>query len=1380
MYVQKKIWIALGILFLLLPNILRSQDKHVGSPYVFNYSPADYSEDPQNWCIVQDKRDMVYIANTNGIMEYDGFEWRTIKLRNASLVWSFSVDSVGAIYAGAIGDFGKLYVGDQGQIEYKSLTFLRKDKTTKVGDIRHVLTTSHGVYFIDKYRVYCFHKNTIQEIDLGLRNYSAHKVGDAIYLLTTKGIYYISDKIQRFLPQTEKLANDQKKLQILNWNDSTVLFVNESGEFNTYNREKALNATDSVPLWKNVVTEVSGYIAANGLNHAVELEGGNYALGTNGGVVFTNKNGELVALLNKNRGLANDFVRYLYVDRAGTLWLALEGGIAKVKPEAPISKLDKMNGLEGTSFTYINMNGRRYIGSMSGLQYLPDYHLQMQNDKFEMQPVKEVKAPVWSLTKKDDFLFATASDGLYSILNNVVKYYPTHKTYNLGTTPKLPNKVFMAQYSGLSVFDYGKMKSGTMTTRDIQNFEGIKTLCWNISTDIKGDLWVSSYFSGVYYIRISDDQDIDVQLYTKEHGIPQPYNNLHVECVDDSVFLTTPEGIYASALPGAGAEAYFQPVIGLQYVSKDERLIDVKKLSHRGNKIWAISKRHAGYFDTTKETPQWVEVPFVNKPSYIHNVVFSDSAAWFCSNNGLYQYRYFVEQKSYVGFNALIRRVRYNADSLVFKGAHTSSLDTLKSAAQLKQASHEIPVFKGNTSLIFDYTSTSYNKEKSIRFRYKLEGFNNKWSNWSSRRTKEYTNLSAGRYHFRVEAKDVFGTISKASDYQFVIEPPFYEHPLSILVYFVSFLALVYGVVRYNIQRLKDANKRLESIVSERTREVEEQKDELEKQAQNLELTNKELEKLSIVASNTDNAVFIMDAEANFEWMNDGFTRLYGYNLEEYIEIFGENLVRTSSAQDIKLAVDNCIKNKTSVSYQARTRNKENELIWAQTTLTPVLNDKGEVKKLVAIDSNISKLKEAEFEILQKSEELKQTTEQLAETNTELEKLSVVARETDNAVIIMDALGYFEWVNESFTKMFGYTLDQLIERKGGNIKNTKKQFVVDIIDSCIETRKSVQYEFVTHMRTGEEIWVHATVTPITNDEGEIIKLIAVDSNITIQKQAEQELKRQSQVIREQSERVERQNESITSSIRYAETIQRANLPIAENTERYFKSFTIFKPKDIVSGDFYWYSRKYYKRHSLIFCAVVDCVGHGVPGAFMSMIGSRLLSEIVNDREILEPRDILEALHVGVQTALKQEKTDNNDGMDVCLCCINTASKDSTIVTFSGAKRPLFVVRQGQSEVLQLKGSRRTIGGVRSKVETSFEQGVVLLPKGSMIYLTTDGIIDQNAPSRKRYGTPKLLELIHKVNKLGLEEQKDEIEASLARHQENEEQRDDITMMGIRL
>ena len=272
------------------------------------------------------------------------------------------------------------------------------------------------------------------------------------------------------------------------------------------------------------------------------------------------------------------------------------------------------------------------------------------------------------------------------------------------------------------------------------------------------------------------------------------------------------------------------------------------------------------------------------------------------------------------------------------------------------------------------------------------------------------------------------------------------------------------------------------------------------------------------------------------------------------------------------------------------------------------------------------------------------------------------------------------------------------------------------------------------------------------------------------------IKSQKMEIENQRDKLDLQNKKINSSIQYAQNIQHAILPLEKQIGNYFEHFIIYKPKDIVSGDFYWFT----EIDNRVYLASVDCTGHGVPGAFMSMIGNRLLNEIVIEKEITDPAKILAVLNAKIIEALRQNETENADGMDVCLICFEDIRKKNKVI-FTGAKRPLIVLRKESSVIEEIKGDRLAIGGSKNENrEKDFTNKHIDLKDGDMLFLSSDGLTDQNNPERKRYGSQRLNDLIIQSRNEPLNKQKELIEADLAIFQQDEEQRDDITLIGIKI
>lgn len=288
----------------------------------------------------------------------------------------------------------------------------------------------------------------------------------------------------------------------------------------------------------------------------------------------------------------------------------------------------------------------------------------------------------------------------------------------------------------------------------------------------------------------------------------------------------------------------------------------------------------------------------------------------------------------------------------------------------------------------------------------------------------------------------------------------------------------------------------------------------------------------------------------------------------------------------------------------------------------------------------------------------------------------------------------------------------------------------------------------------------------------------------IEQQAE-ELRSTNQNLELQAKTILKQNENIMASINYAKTIQQSMLPLQQNMNNAFRNFIIYLPKDIVSGDFYWFyntnSQTPVPEKQKLVYAVIDCTGHGVPGAFMSMIGNRVLSNIVAERGEFRPNEILELMDRNVIATLKQNQTMNNDGMDVALCVITPQDNGQFLVEYAGAKRPIFVYHSNEKELKSYKGTRRSIGGKHGQInKIRFESNSLLLHKNDILYLTTDGYSDQCGAQRRRMGRKNFTKRIEENVELPLEQQQENLLKHFRQHMDDQKQRDDVTVLGIQL
>ena len=315
-----------------------------------------------------------------------------------------------------------------------------------------------------------------------------------------------------------------------------------------------------------------------------------------------------------------------------------------------------------------------------------------------------------------------------------------------------------------------------------------------------------------------------------------------------------------------------------------------------------------------------------------------------------------------------------------------------------------------------------------------------------------------------------------------------------------------------------------------------------------------------------------------------------------------------------------------------------------------------------------------------------------------------------------------------------------------------------IVEHVTESGGKVILEMDFPSISGKRI-MHVHAIPEYDEHTKLESVLVVSHDITERKKTEIELRHQ--------------HKKITESINYARRIQGAILPNTRLISRALpESFIIYKPRDVVSGDFPWFTQV----KNEIFMAAVDCTGHGVPGALLSLVGYFLLNDIVRSRRITDPGRILDLLDEGVSTTLKpDEDAGTKDGMDISLCKINLEKRE---VEYAGAHRPLYVMRNGVFE--EIKGNKFPIGGGIFKNQTSFTNFKLTLHSGDSIYYCSDGFCDQfGGPNGKKFGTRQLREIISKVHHMPMKEAQRVFEQQWESWRGKQKQTDDVLMIGVK-
>jgi PAS domain S-box-containing protein len=552
-----------------------------------------------------------------------------------------------------------------------------------------------------------------------------------------------------------------------------------------------------------------------------------------------------------------------------------------------------------------------------------------------------------------------------------------------------------------------------------------------------------------------------------------------------------------------------------------------------------------------------------------------------------------------------------------------------------------------------------------------------------------------------------------------------------------------------------------------------------------------EIKKLSLVASYTDNFILMVGADNRIEWANQAFYKLTGYSELETIGNLPLSLISGSLSSET--VIDQITKavfvDKKQLQCEMINYKKDENIFYSQLEVTPLLNRVGELEKYFVIGSDITEKKNQELKIQKIADRLEviHSIEKTILTSESSEDIiyNTLNQALNKMPISRSSLTMFNLVEKTFyvyARVLGeqdsitdrreYNLSEfsmyetLLNSKSDILVNLSKKEVLSPTDKIL-VEEGVTFLLLSPLVVGDRLIGSFNVC--FND--------GFQEDVDYFRKVTKEVANGLAIALQQSQLTEDlflSNQALTSSIDYAKMIQQAYIPSDLSLkDQLLEHFIINRPKDIVSGDFYWIGE--YNEFQII--AVGDCTGHGVPSAFMTIIGISELNNIVRHKGITDPGQILIELNLAIVAALAStNEIQLKDGMDVGIFVFNRKTEE---VVFAGARRPLYHFTQG--ELKQYDGTKLSIGDFGEQFGIRYKSTVISAEKGDIFYLFSDGCTDQFGGDRIRKYSRKQLEtnLIDNSH-LPLIQQKEIIEASLVNWQGQQTQTDDILLVGFKI
>ena len=801
-----------------------------GSQIITNYSPKEYDSGLQNWAIAQDKRGVMYFGNV-GLLEFDGAAWRQYQVPNKSTVRSIVIGDDGKIYIGAVGELGYFFPDSSGKLKFHSLlNFIPKDKRD-FSDVWQTFISDGKVYFmVGKYlMIWNIQKKKFKVIQAESNFHVMFLVRGTIYLREWgKGLEVLKNDSLTLLKGGEKFANERIYIMIpFPGEEGTSLIVTRTMGLFKY------DGNNFIPF----KTEADKFIKDNLVYFpGTVLSDGNILLGTiNGGAVVIDTNGNELDLYNRENGTISSTVLYTYQDRSGSIWLATDNGISNVDYSSPVSYFDSRNNFTTTAFEMVRYNGILYAASNDGV-----YYLDPKTDLFNKLDNSNNQS--WSFLKFKDKLLVGTFDGFFNIEKNSL--VPIKKTtgneYNVNVLRRSklnPNRIYVGA-QGL----WSMLRQGDKWVDEGQIFnitDGINS----IAEDSSGGLWMGTNASGLYRVIFKKDNKGNVILNNPEIKHYDKTNNLqeglvYVGRINHKNYFATSDSMYQF---DKQKEIFISDTsdkfISFFYkVTNNYPYNDVEQDSL--GRIWIAAKGKLAMGSIKPDgSYEWVTSPFNRLANEAITRIYAekDGTVWFSTGSGIIKYNFNKKSSDHTNYSALVRRVEIGEDSTIYFGAKIDSL-----------AIPEIS-FKNN-SVKFRYSATSFESKNANKFKTLLDGFDERWSVWSTENTKEYTNLPPGKYTFKVAALNISGVEGNTGFYSFEILPPWYRTWWAYCTYIILFGLSIFSIDRLQRRRLTLKERRRAHL-----REMELRAEAAESKAKALDAENerkKNVEMLSEIGKN--------------------------------------------------------------------------------------------------------------------------------------------------------------------------------------------------------------------------------------------------------------------------------------------------------------------------------------------------------------------------------------------------------------------------------------------------------------------------------------------------------------------------------------------------
>jgi len=765
----------------------------VAIPKIINYNSDQYKGGLQNWDIAQDSGGIMYFGNNEGLLTFNGRYWNSYPLPNATVVRSVAIDKDNRIFVGGQDEMGYFLADSMGMLRYHSLVDLIPKKDRQFADVWDIVIMEHDVFFRTNTKILHYKDDRITVDEATTEWQFLGQVAGKLYAQALRqGVMQYENGFWK--PMTTHPDLDSAAITaIMPYSKDTLLVTTlKHGLFylvgNALVRKK---------------TELDNLFAVDRIYCGLPVNEDWFVFGTtSAGVLIVDRRDKLIQQYVYGEGLQKNNIRNVFIDRNRNLWLALDDGIDFIGVNSAIKYIHPNKTAPISSYAIRLFDRHLYIGTSNGLYATPiDVErgdISLSNAEFS--EVRHTEGQVWSLNEINGRLLMGHEDGGFEIFDQTArKIYSVPGTWCYQPLSRVfPSRHLIAgTYLGLQylTFDGAAFRDAD---RVAGPYESLRFIQYD---DQAHAIWASHPYRGIFKLQLSENyREVTQQkTYTADDGLPSTLYN-YLFHIKNKITVATHDGIYeydAATDRFVPSPLFYDQFKGveIQYLKEDSY----------GN-VWFISHKKLGIADFS--------APSGNKPFRIiyfpelngqvlggfENIyTLNDENIFIGANKGAIHLNYKRYRANISKPDVLLNQVKVidaEKEERVLFGGHEAMR-------------REIPCLEyQSNSFHFSFSTTLYDQLDNVEFSYLLDGFDKTWSSWNKRSEKEYTNLPAGNYAFKVKSRNSNGNESAVVEYLFVISPPWYANSISYTSYAILVIFAIYLLFKWQKRKLQQKHER--------------------------------------------------------------------------------------------------------------------------------------------------------------------------------------------------------------------------------------------------------------------------------------------------------------------------------------------------------------------------------------------------------------------------------------------------------------------------------------------------------------------------------------------------------------------------------------------